>query len=327
MGPWGAREVDCGRPGETHRAAALRQGTIMKKVLGAIAILAAMPLAAQAADLPPAPAPAYKAPVVVPEVYGWTGFYIGADAGWWNADQSATTTAFPAPGFGAPAVIGGGFPGFGNLPTSHTLNGNGGFGGGYAGFNWQPAPWALVGVEGDVQWLRRSASDTENVLETFTAVPAPSFGMTYTASNNWLASARGRLGWVGGPFMLYGTGGAAFTQTNYTATAAGVVNTACCNLPGATASSSFSNDRVGWVAGAGVEWMAAPNWIVRAEYLHYNFGGASANLPFVYTPNFAGVANCNPGQCNWALNSSNLTIDTVRVGLSYKFGGPVVARY
>src|SRR5215510_6582105 len=54
----------------------------MKKLLGSIAVLAlAMPLGAQAADLPPAPAP-YKAPVVAPmPVYTWSGCYIGGNAG------------------------------------------------------------------------------------------------------------------------------------------------------------------------------------------------------------------------------------------------------
>ena len=42
-----------------------RQGTDMKKILGSIAVLAlAMPVGAQAADLPVAPA--YKAPVMAP---------------------------------------------------------------------------------------------------------------------------------------------------------------------------------------------------------------------------------------------------------------------
>src|SRR5690349_12557540 len=54
----------------------------MKKLFGTAAILAlAMPLAANAADLPAA-APSYKAPVIAPTpAYSWTGFYIGASVG------------------------------------------------------------------------------------------------------------------------------------------------------------------------------------------------------------------------------------------------------
>ena len=41
---------------------------------------------------------------------------------------------------------------------------------------------------------------------------------------------------------------------------------------------SFNNTKTGWVAGAGAEWMATPNILVRAEYLYYNLNsGANAS--------------------------------------------------
>src|SRR5690349_17981147 len=54
----------------------------MKKLLGTVAVLAAaIPLTANAADLPPAPAP-YKAPIMAPvPAYNWTGLYFGASLG------------------------------------------------------------------------------------------------------------------------------------------------------------------------------------------------------------------------------------------------------
>ena len=70
----------------------------MKKILGSIAVLAlAMPVGAQAADLPAA-APAYKAPVMAPTpAYNWTGFYIGASLGgeWDTIDGNFTAPAAP----------------------------------------------------------------------------------------------------------------------------------------------------------------------------------------------------------------------------------------
>jgi outer membrane immunogenic protein len=213
------------------------------------------------------------------------------------------------------------------LPTSHNLNGNGILGGAYAGYNWQVNPHWLVGIEGDITALRRSASDTENMFETFTTPPAVTGTMTLGATNRWLASARGRVGWVGGPFMIYGTGGVAFTQTNYSAlmtpgpaNGVGLGTAGGITVPLAT---TFSQNNVGGVAGGGVEWMANSNWVFRAEYLYYWFPGASAVLP---------VSTTGPGGgtcvgCGWNLKSSNLGIQTVRVGVSYKFGGPVVAKY
>ncbi len=56
--------------------------------------------------------------------------------------------------------------------------------------------------------------------------------MLVSAQNRWLASARGRLGWVVGPVLLYSTAGMAFSNSSYTATATGVVGPATPFLAG-----------------------------------------------------------------------------------------------
>jgi outer membrane immunogenic protein len=296
--------------------------TISKPILSAT--IAAATLfgigAAFAADLP------VKAPVAPAPVYSWAGFYIGAEVGGYGDNQSATTNPFPSPGFGAPSIGGAGLPGFGNLPTSHGLNGSGVLGGVYAGYNWQTATNFLLGVEFDIDGLNRSVSNNQNVLQTFGAPPSPSFNMLFTASNNWLASLRARAGWINGKGMIYITGGPAWTRTGYSATATGIVTAAPVNIPGVAATNSWSTTQTGYAIGVGGEWMLTPNWIVRAEYVHYGFGGSSATLPLVGTFAAAGVA-CGPGACNWALNASHQNIDTGVIGISYKFGGPVVAKY
>ena len=52
----------------------------MKRVFLASVALMALTGAAAAADLPPAPAPYYKAPYAAP-YYNWTGFYLGVNGG------------------------------------------------------------------------------------------------------------------------------------------------------------------------------------------------------------------------------------------------------
>jgi outer membrane immunogenic protein len=52
----------------------------MKRVFLAGVALMALTGAAAAADLPPAPAPYYKAPYAAP-YYNWTGFYLGVNGG------------------------------------------------------------------------------------------------------------------------------------------------------------------------------------------------------------------------------------------------------
>jgi outer membrane immunogenic protein len=35
---------------------------------------------------------------------------------------------------------------------------------------------------------------------------------------------------------------------------------------------SFSETRAGWTLGGGLEWMFAPHWTHKAEYLYYDLG-------------------------------------------------------
>jgi outer membrane immunogenic protein len=284
--------------------------------LGLIAVASAADLGTQA--------PVYtKAPPPAP--WTWTGFYIGGDIGGYGIGQSARTDAFPTPGFGAPAIVGGGLAGVGILPTSSDFDHAGVLGGFYGGFNWQVSNWVL-GIEGDYSWLSRSGnSDTQPLFETFTTPAAVTGAMTLTESNRWLASVRGRVGWTfdtaaifPGVAMVYGTGGAAFTHSDFSAfLTPGPPNGVGLGTPGGVtgpSSISFTEDKTGWVAGGGVEYMFLRNWLVRAEYLFYRFDGTSAIMPLALPP---GSGAC-PG-CGFHLNFSDLDVQTGRIGVSYKF--------
>jgi outer membrane immunogenic protein len=66
---WGfSRSCEC--PGEEN---------VKKILLGAVGLIA-MATSASAADL--AARPYTKAPVALPVIYNWSGFYIGANGGW-----------------------------------------------------------------------------------------------------------------------------------------------------------------------------------------------------------------------------------------------------
>jgi outer membrane immunogenic protein len=78
-----------------------------------------------------------------------------------------------------------------------------------------------------------------------------------------------------------------------------------------------SSTRVGWTAGAGVQYAAWGNWAIGAEYLHYDLG--NINLTAVDT-RFAAPSPTLFGK-------AEISGDIVRGTLTYRFGGPVVARY
>ena len=259
---------------------------------------------ASAADLP-ARTYTKAAPVVAP-VYNWTGFYIGGNVGGIWQDNSGTTnfiqdTSLPT------------------NPKNDSVSNGAVFGGVHAGYNWQVTRWVL-GVEADWDWtdVRNSFCRQTDSKSAPCADNNRGF-LTYSEKTEWLASVRGRLGFAWDRVMLYATGGAAWGDVKTS------INANCSDGCGDSSSKinqtvNFSDTRTGWVAGAGIEAMLTPNWLLRAEYLHYDLGSA----------NYAAVLPSDIGPLDTpqtATRSRSFQYDTVRVGLSYKFGSPVVAKY
>lgn len=234
----------------------------MKKILLGTVALAALGLAAPAfaADLP-AKAPIYaKAPAMV-AVYNWTGFYVGAHAGY-----SWGTTGHDPIG----PVLG----------TNYNISG--GLLGAHAGYNHQFGNF-VVGIEGDWDWNNLRGNDG-------------GFGVTVDGmEGRWQASIRGRLGFAANNWLIYGTGGWSWLNANVTK-----------DIP---ANSSANATRGGWTLGAGAEYALSANWIARAEYRY-----ASYNPTYYVLPGFD-------------RNARRTDTHSAIIGISYKFGGPVIAKY
>ncbi|HEV7257458.1 MAG TPA: outer membrane protein [Bosea sp. (in: a-proteobacteria)] len=178
--------------------------------------------------LPPAPA--------LPDIYSWTGIYLGVQAGYsWGQERTAFSDA-----------LGRAFNGAAFRQSSDSA-----LGGAHAGFNLQTGS-IVLGIEGDVEAL--------DAGETLVA-PA----MTGRVKRDWQASVRGRVGFAMDRFMIYATGGAAFTDFDY-------------HLYDAAAGLSASTDRskTGWTAGAGVNFAYTDNLILGAEYRYTDFGKVNA---------------------------------------------------
>jgi outer membrane immunogenic protein len=258
---------------------------------------------ALAADLPVKAPPA---PVVA--VYDWTGFYIGGNAGWVgsvNRNVGLTGTDTGVGGFGSELADG-------STPSIFRERYSGFLGGAQVGYNKQMGRW-VVGLEADIAGTNASASSTQVNL------PQPPFpfrsAITTTVSNklDYLGTVRGRVGvLVSNPLLLYVTGGLAYGKTELAdssvcPTCAPARNLATVNGP----------TNVGWTVGAGAEWMFAPHWSAKAEYLYYDLG-SNTTTPLVY----------NYGAFTSTLAASiRETGQLVRVGVNYHFGGPVVAKY
>ncbi|MET0630811.1 MAG: outer membrane beta-barrel protein [Xanthobacteraceae bacterium] len=275
---------------------------------------------AGAADLAVRPAPApYKAPPpVVVAAYSWSGFYVGVNAGGaWGKFDPITTTVFSPIGYfedtGVPAV---------NAVGVQTINPSAFTGGVQAGFNWQAGSF-VGGVEVDFNSFRLSGSATGTGVYPCCA-PA-GFTVTSAVSTDWLFTARGRLGFAANNWLFYVTGGLAVTNLkgdfSFTDNCGDV---AICNGPGgpnAAEAASLSKTKLGYAVGGGVEAGLWSNWSLKAEYLYVRFSSESV-AGLITTPALVFFSNNNP-----FTHTIDLRAHIARLGLNYRFGGPVVASY
>jgi outer membrane immunogenic protein len=279
--------------------------------LGALLVATAMQPAA-AADMP---LKARPLPPPVP-VWSWTGFYIGANAGysWGRSDSDAR---FFAPGTGA-TIIG---------PTgstnAHDLDMNGAIAGGQIGYNWQTSNW-VFGLETDLQWSGQDGDATFLCAATggggaclpgLGGVPGGVTGTSLSIEQKlrWFGTARARLGVTVTPSVLaYVTGGFAYGSVKSEATLTGFA-------PGiGTTSVSFSDSEIrgGWTVGGGLEAHLGGNWTAKAEYLYVDLGKTTNSVAFATVPAIGADVH------------SRITDNIARIGLNYKFGpSPVMAAY
>jgi outer membrane immunogenic protein len=270
------------------------------------ALAALFPLgAAMAADLP---AHTYtKAPAIIDPAYNWTGFYLGATVGWGSQAAHSEYSAAPNP---LSVVV---IPGLatGAIPADIKQTGNGFLGGLTAGINIQTGS-VVWGIEGDISWL--NVKNAGSVAGAKPPVPLPGNITTTETDTDWLATLRGRAGFLIVPqTLLYGTGGLAAGRIKSSGLLDPQQNGSICVTNSLCSTGSGSKTKYGWVAGAGVEHMFAPGWTGKFEYLYYDLGSFSYVLgeaaPFLAAS--AGAPN--------VITRVNVTGQIVRVGANYKF--------
>ncbi len=230
----------------------------MKRLLLAAAAVAMLAAPAFGADLRmPVKAP----PPIAAPVATWAGFYIGINGGGGVAD--GRTEADPAGCFLTGAC--GGSAAFNPLRTVILTDHRGFFtAGGQAGYNWQYGPWVL-GLETDLNY--NSWKNTTTGAFALAAPLAGTLSSTITDKLTWFGTFRGRVGFTVTPtWLLYATGGLAYGHVASSTTVAFSL------APGDTYAGAASSTRAGWTVGGGTEWMFAPNWSLKAEYLFVDLG-------------------------------------------------------
>ena len=213
--------------------------------------------------------------------FDWSGIYYGGHVGYTRGKARAGITELnfdenADPSFDAPPPP----------PTQvsdrfrspiGSLNG-----GVQAGYNYVLPSHLLLGVEADASFLNFLASDD-------VAWSRVGSSAEYAEKIDYMATMRARLGRTMGHWMVYATGGFALSNGRFLAT------------PGASDDIDKAlHHHTGWVVGAGGEMAIAPSWMLRLEYLYYNFGHAAVTFP------------------SGATAESSYDVHTIRLGLNYK---------
>lgn len=148
--------------------------------------------------------------------------------------------------------------------------------GGTLGYNHQSGNF-VSGFEGDLSWLGAKAHE------------AVSCGPECSVNLQWLSTIRARVGYLATPdILLYETGGVAigdiheFQPTNL----------------------DFTETKVGWTVGGGVEARLGGGWSLKAEYLYVNLGATSFHPESLSTQ---------------TTRVNELRNNIARIGLNYQF--------
>jgi high affinity Mn2+ porin len=236
--------------------------------------------AAIAAELPrPMPVKAMQ-PVPAPQLYDWTGFYVGAHVGQSWGRSNWTTP----PDLSGSVNLFNRFDAFAG--TGSYLMGL------QAGYDFMLPNRVVVGAIVDASFP--SFPDVGGITTggTSTFISPPRGQESYTEVVQHFGTARGRVGYAPGNWLLYGTGGFAWTYNQL----------ALIQLDNGDLTDLPFHWRLGWVVGAGVEFPLLPGWTTTFEYLYTRYptstiGFAQAGQQF----------------------HSDFALQQLRLGLNYRF--------
>ena len=192
----------------------------------------------------------------------WTGFHVGGHSGYsFGTVRSGVDGATTSNGFGSQ------ISGF------------------QTGFDYQLPSRLVLGAEADITF--------PNFLTDGIISQRPTARSGLETQIEDLGTVRARVGYAFGKFLVYGTGGFAWSQGQFTESP-GPVNS----------QDQIMRLRTGWAAGLGAEVAITPDWAARAEYLHAGLGSTTVIFP------------------SGTRYQSSFDINMLRLGVDYRFGGP-----
>jgi outer membrane immunogenic protein len=232
----------------------------------------------------------------------WDGGYLGLNIGGTFAQSSSVThTVFSPIGYFASSSV----PAIDAVGNQHASEASLS-GGVEGGWNWRDDNW-VVGLELDATIMGETA--TSSGSHTYPCCAPTAFNITSTIKQNWMLTARPRVGYVLGADdeLVYITGGGGVTEEKV-----GFVFTD--TFANAHDAGFRTTQRAGWVLGAGVAYPFGGGWSAKAEYLHTEFGNANdpGGTLTAFTPPISFPSNV-------FVHTASLHENIVRIGLDYQF--------
>lgn len=190
----------------------------------------------------------------------WTGFYGGLHAGMARADWDGYA-------FVDEDTVGDYVNDEINIGLGG-LNDTGFVVGGQVGYMRQSRSDWVIGVEGDFSFAFGLEEDVD-FSDTWTGVADRDGDASFSSEVDWLASLRLRAGRAFGDFMPFATAGVGFGRYDVSGVVAFEDDGDANDTP---LSGSADGVAIGPVFGGGLDYMIAPNVILRGEALYYWFG-------------------------------------------------------
>jgi high affinity Mn2+ porin len=215
----------------------------------------------------------------------WSGYYLGGHLGYAGGASNWTAQA-PS------EIVQGSFE---FARPYDVFKGTGSyFGGLQAGYNYRLPAGVVLGVEADLL--------APNTFKDTRTLSSPAIGQASLSEKVEMSgTVRARLGIVQHDWLFYAMAGYAWSSDQFVRTQLLGTPLGGTAVPGAFEKAGAW--RNGWALGTGVEVAVASKWTASFEYLYTGFGAQSVSFP-------AGAQQL----------ASELTMQSVRVGLNYQFG-------
>lgn len=204
----------------------------------------------------------------------------------------------------------------GALDDDYSTSNRGALGGVHVGGNLQFNA-IVFGVEGDYDW-----SDVNDTTDIAVHVRPQDVGIVHeeptpitsvSSDIDDIASVRGRVGFAGKQWLVYGTAGWAWADASVTVVQHNPLVDKFPDVPFTGGSFSSEKNLNGYVVGGGIEYMITRQLSLRIEALHYDLG----SIKYEFEAEEAGVEETN--NIEEAEGEQDFGLTQVRAGLSVHF--------